>query len=442
MAGRILSKENEKKLRAALESLGAVLSLLDRESDSDEAKEALRKLQEAANLGNWLESRIHLAFTQIADDMFGDGRLTREERIALSSGIGDALTAFNAVIAETVPDIYQRLPWRQADEPASMNEAALAAEFVPLVERAVRGDGTIPLKIIQPGWGSSGYYPAEVLQRDGAVVFPAKTKMYWNHPTPHEESARPEGDLNALAAELVSDARWDANGAKGPGLYADAKVFGGYKEAIDDMAAHIGVSIRATGQATQGEAEGRKGPIIQRLTAAKSVDFVTEPGAGGQIISMFEAARPQRSTSQQEERQVNEQQFQEAIGKIEQENARLREALILRDAKEFARQAVGASSLPDMARNRLVERLSVNPPIKDGALDASAYAAQVAEAIKAESDYLAQVAGYRSGRVEGMGGQSSGELKPEDVQAKMTEAFQRMGLSEAGAKIAANGRGW
>jgi hypothetical protein len=29
-------------------------------------------------------------------------------------------------------------------------------QFIPLVERAVRRDGTIAIKMIQPGWGSSG----------------------------------------------------------------------------------------------------------------------------------------------------------------------------------------------------------------------------------------------------------------------------------------------
>ncbi len=47
-------------------------------------------------LANWLESRLHLHFTEIADELYGDGRLTREERIALSGLISDALNAFNA----------------------------------------------------------------------------------------------------------------------------------------------------------------------------------------------------------------------------------------------------------------------------------------------------------------------------------------------------------
>jgi hypothetical protein len=60
-------------------------------SISVEMTEALDRLQEARNVGAWFESRIHLSFTERADDMFGDGRLNRDERIGLSSAIGAAL---------------------------------------------------------------------------------------------------------------------------------------------------------------------------------------------------------------------------------------------------------------------------------------------------------------------------------------------------------------
>lgn len=167
-----------------------------------------------------------------------------------------------------------------------------AGDFLRLGEAALRRDGTAAVKLIAPGWGSSGYYSADLLEKDGPGLFRAGTKMYWDHPTQSEESERPEGSLRNLAAVLVSDARW-AQGPEGPGLYADAKIFEGYQKAVAEMAPHIGVSIRAAGRATVGEAEGRKGRIITELTAAQSVDFVTEPGAGGKVLQLFEAARAQ-----------------------------------------------------------------------------------------------------------------------------------------------------
>lgn len=163
-------------------------------------------------------------------------------------------------------------------------------QFTPLAERAVRRDGTIGLRIIAPGWGSTGYYDKAVLERDIPRVFPAGTQMFWNHPTPSEESERPEGDLDNRAAVFVSDPYWQESGPAGPGMYVDAKVFGRYRETIDEIGEHIGVSIRGGGVVAMGEAEGRRGKIVKEIKQGKSVDFVTVPGAGGQIVSIFEAA--------------------------------------------------------------------------------------------------------------------------------------------------------
>jgi hypothetical protein len=146
----------------------------------------------------------------------------------------------------------------------------------------IRADGTIPIKVIAPGWGSSGYYSPELLKRDGPTIFKSGCKAYWDHATAAEEAERPEGSLSKLAGEFVSDARWQ-DGPYGAGLYAEAKIFAPYREAVNELAPHIGVSIRASGRTRQGEAEGRKGAIVEQLVAARSCDFVTVPGAGGKV---------------------------------------------------------------------------------------------------------------------------------------------------------------
>lgn len=421
--------------------------------------EFLRRLQEARNTGEWLEARLHLMFTEVADSMFGEGRLTREERIALSSAIGGALDAFRTRIEADAGQLYSRDPYAEpmpADAPGAISEAAdLDGAFVPLVERALRRDGTIPVKLIQPGWGSSGYYSAEVLRRDGPKVFTPKVKMYWNHPTSVEEAERPEGDLNALAAELVSGARWDEGGPAGPGLYADAKVFAPYQEAVNELAPHIGVSIRASGRAVSGEAEGRKGAIIQEIASARSVDFVTSPGAGGRIIEMFEAARANRyqaeDVSSEEETTVSEamqQQLQEAqtrLAQVEQQNARLQEALLLREAQEMVSRELIKHSLPVMTQQRLYDQLSGQPTLTEaGQLDRTAFALRINEAVQAEVSYLATVAGYGAGRIEGMGGgPSTGSGAGVDEAAltkRMQESFAVLGLSEREVMHAVNGR--
>lgn len=120
------------------------------------------------------------------------------------------------------PAFMAKLPkaWKE-----SQGEVELSGEFIALQERAVADDGTVPVRLIAPGWGTSGYYPVEVLKRDGPVVFHRGTKMLWDHPTAVEEAAWPEGSLDRLASELIEDARYESDHPGGPGLYARAKVF-------------------------------------------------------------------------------------------------------------------------------------------------------------------------------------------------------------------------
>ncbi len=143
------------------------------------------------------------------------------------------------------------------------------------------------IQIITPGWGSSGYYSAEVLQEAATNrVIPAGTHMYLNHASESERTDRPERDVEKIAAVLVEDATWD-----GQRLTAPADLIGPHAELIEALAPYIGVSI--SGSATDitiGEAEGRTGPIIEGLAQVDSVDFVTHAGRGGMVL--LEAARP------------------------------------------------------------------------------------------------------------------------------------------------------
>lgn len=150
------------------------------------------------------------------------------------------------------------------------------------------GPGRLAVQIINPGWGSSGYYSQDVLEAAGRDrVFPAGTHMYINHPTAQENYERPERDLNTLAGTLTEDAHWD-----GEKLVAEVAVFSKWREAVAEMADVIGVSIRASAEVEEGgEAEGRKGRIITRLVEGTSVDFVTKAGRGGKILQVFESAR-------------------------------------------------------------------------------------------------------------------------------------------------------
>ena len=340
----------------------------------------------------------------------------------------------------------------EGGDPPKATEAEVAAfSGIPL-EEATKGDGEFDVRIIAPGWGSSGYYSPDALKKAAeAKVFSKGLKSFWDHPTKSEERERPERSLRDLAGVLTEDARWEDAGAEGPGLYGRVKLTGQYREAVKELAPHIGLSIRATGAGREGEAEGRKGRIIEAIVGAKSVDFVTAPGAGGKVISLFEAARNHQS-------QEDDMDLQEAIAAKEKaetdlaeakraaeadraELARYRERILISEADTLVTSKLASVKLPDVTKARLRETVSAKAQAKDGKLDEAAIESALAEAIKAETTYLESIVG--KGRITGMGGgtseESEGNLK--EAQDKLADALGVFGLSENGVKIAVNGRG-
>lgn len=367
----------------------------------------------------------------------------------------------------------------------------LDADIIPLQETHQREDGTIRVKIIEPGWGSSGYYPPDVLEQ-AAPLYPAGLHMYWNHPATDQQKTRPERDLRDLAAVLAEGATYDPAGTRGPGLYARIKPFAHYAPVIRDLAPHIGLSHIAEGKTRDGEAEGRKGPIVTEITAARSVDFVTVPGAGGAILEAFREAAQQSTTTAHkmgsepvtpdtptitldevrkhqeivdalQKEALDEASDQEAIANLKTELAEsqktvtaLEEKLaaatgkvIVSDARDAIAAALRATDLPDPAKTRITETLVAAPPATDsGTLDETALNQRIEEAVKAETDYLAAVTEATKtvstgGQIRGMG--NSAAPAP---GAALKEAFKRMYLREGKsdedatrlAEIAARGR--
>lgn len=149
--------------------------------------------------------------------------------------------------------------------------------------------------IISPGRGSSGNYPADVLERDGPQVIRAGTHMYLDHPGRAEERDRPERSVRDLAAVLETDAVWDPAGSDGPGLYAEARILPTMAPVVDALAEHIGVSIRGAGER---DSDG----TITSLLAVESVDFVTKAGRGGRVLEILESARTTEALSANEMR--------------------------------------------------------------------------------------------------------------------------------------------
>lgn len=168
----------------------------------------------------------------------------------------------------------------------ALKDLTEAGAHTEIIER--NSDGSMLVQIITPGWGSSGYYSAEVLEAAGKdKVWPKGTHMYLDHPTTSEATERAERSVKDLGATLSEDARWD-----GKRLIARAEPVGLGKTVLADEAFRkaIACSVRASAEMEIGEAEGRQGWIVEKIHPGtfNSVDFVTHAGRGGMIL---EAAR-------------------------------------------------------------------------------------------------------------------------------------------------------
>lgn len=463
-AGRVLSAANANALVAAWRTLGAILTraLGATPADDDDAEGTSESIREALShndVARALEMALRAAHPAPMDgywlwvqDVFPDSVVYRWETPA-----GVALYRRDYTIGEDGASVQLGDPIEVAQRTeyvplAQATEAAdVRSDLVPLLERAVRDDGTVPLRIIAPGWGSSGYYSADVLERDGPRVFTSGLHMYLDHPSESEAVDRPERSVRDLAGRLTTDARWDPDGPAGPGLYAEAEVFGPFRDVLDQIAPHIGVSIRAAGMVSEGEAEGRAGRLVDSLVQAESVDWVTRAGAGGQVVMMLESARsrsgqvpaPAGGAAPIDVPEGDDMDLTEATARIAELEAQL-EAERLANAQAAARAVIAErladSDLPAFAVRRIEAALVADlPRTESGELaEADALIAAIDAAVQEWRADLAGMteAGTGVANVGPIGGGESGE----QLETALAGVFGAFGLTESARQIAVRGR--
>ncbi len=252
-----------------------------------------------------------------------------------------------------------------------------------------------PVLLISPGTGSTAHYPADVLQKAcEAGRFPKGSLMFWNHATAIEEANRPEGDLNNLAAILTTAGRWDANGVKGPGVYAEAKVMADYAQKVEERAPHIGLSIRAGGTGTGRLVEGK--PELKSIDYVESVDYVTKAGRGG--MALAEAARDAGILDNEVD--MDEAQVKRLIETaVKEATGPLHARIATGEAEKLCRAVLGSTGLTEAQKDYVTGQVIARPlPMKEGALDAVALTESVNATMKAYSATLPP-----AGQVTGMG---------------------------------------
>lgn len=382
--------------------------------------------------------------------------------------------------------------WQPTKESADVtdSENLLETSRVPVKQRFIREDGTARIRIISPGWGSSGYYSREVLKRDGPKVYVPGTKQYLDHPTLKEEKERPERSLRDLVAVITGNVAYESEGTPDEGVYADIQVFSPFRVYLNEIAQFIGISHRSAGTVRTGAAEGRNGRIIESLTSCQSIDFVTAPGRGGAVVPLFESWRAEhvplteqephgdqsqdkggntmgdtiitkeslrktaptiyneireevlREVAASEATKLKEAEYTTALKEnteLKDKIARLQEAQVLAEAAGLTATALEKTDLPAITKDRLRESLPKLATVKDGKLDVVAFAEAVKKTIADESAYIAKIRG--TGTVRGMGSTSGGSAATlEESQKVLVESFRKLGMTENEVKIAAAGR--
>jgi hypothetical protein len=153
-------------------------------------------------------------------------------------------------------------------------ESALAPVKVGNTWRAI---------LITPGRGSSGVYTESMLKEHGAKAFPKGTHSYVDHPVSEGEIRSPKNLMGVLAQ--------DAYYEDGIGLVAELKVMPHWKEFVEAVAPHTGLSIYAMGEGTQNE---RGEIVVESLVphTQNSVDLVSYAGRPGSKLAerLYEAA--------------------------------------------------------------------------------------------------------------------------------------------------------
>ncbi len=356
---------------------------------------------------------------------------------------------------------YRKLDVEDEDIPRWVKEVETRERilnYMPLTE-AKFDKGRATVVVIKAGFNATEdrYYPVETLKRDYKVF--EGMKMYADHPTEEEDKARPERSIKDWVATLT-EVTCDENGVV-TGIADVIEPWMMQKLAAlreKQMLSEMGISINAIGHATKATIEGKETLVIEELTACRSVDFVTEPGAGG-IVTLYESDRSRdvdlvelselkekrpdlvklieaniREEIKQEVKRMSEQdnkitELESQIESLTTERDQLKEATEQAEraqkkaeAQAVIKEAVEKAELPDAAKERILDSFK-DAESADG----------VEEAITTEKDYISKLS--EAGKVKGLGRtQADSDKDKKALKESFKKTYIAQGESEEEAE--------
>jgi len=303
---------------------------------------------------------------------------------------------------------------------SSIGHVISLAEQLPLPG----ADSIVPLHmdvaLITPGWGNkrdNHYYPRDVVERDSGVF--AGVKMYETDHRQDEKSTR------TWVSTVKEIAGYTADGAPIGRVSVHDRNFAERLMALaaDDLLEKMECSILAAGTARKGEVDGKKGHIVEAITSAESVDWVTRAGAGGRALALAESDNGGESMADEQTEVIEEQEPEteelEEVTLSEQEEPEPEtppESL----ASEKVQEMVDATNLPDAAKAKLSE---------------AEYADEeaVRAAVAVEVAYIKELTG--SGKPFAQGAGSAPERRPrtaEEADADFSRILTEVGMPHLG----------
>lgn len=382
-----------------------------------------------------------------------NGSVTQRQLDSISKSLspGGKVIQEKLIPADSLPDVKRtiRAAYRGlgvADVPKwvrGSEKRLLLSSYVPLTA----DKGVAQVVVIRPGINEDRdcFYPADVLARDYTIF--EGVKMYANHPTDAEETERPERSIRDWVATLKNVHPDPSTGE----IIGEAVVHQSWMRetlaALRDQGvlSEMGISINAVGTVTEGKVDGYDVNIIERLDMARSVDFVTEAGAGG-LVKLYEATsdvdidlvgvdvlrnrRPDlvmliesaiRTEIQEEVKQMEDLQAQlkekdDQITTLTQERDELtakiteaERAQQIAEAKAEVDKVLAEAELPPAAKARLADKFKEATTVEG-----------LEEAINAEKEYIAALT--ESAKPKDMGDSKTTDKDKDELR----EALKKM----------------
>lgn len=491
--GRRNAVSDAARIHKILELCQELLDPIEEELDAEKAKKVAEAIKEADSCLMWLKEQKVMKTedgVQFPSEAFAyvpDPEKSSEWKLRLWESLERGITKVQLkkvaaylseggyagqhimIPKESLPAVkrkiraeYRKLDVKDEDIPKWVKETEMRTLVIGnALLQEVTAKGIAKIIIISPGFNSSKdrYYPAEMLARDFAVF--EGVKMYADHPTSEEDKLRPERSIRDWVATLKNVHVNEKGEVIGEAVVIEPWMQAKLASLRDkNMLSEMGISINAIGTATKGEIEGIKTNIIEQMVRARSVDFVTEPGAGG-MVQMYEVDRENdidlvnlevlrerrpdliklveaevKAVIQKEVQRTMEltekvKELEANILTLTTERDELKtkiteaeKAQKIAEAKSKIDEAIGKSELPEAAKRRLAEKFA-NAETADG----------ITEAIKAEADYVNAL--KESGKVKDMG---ASKPDPEKTHKELVESFKRLGMTDEQATTAAKGR--